>query len=312
MQSPAITSSGRWWVTASLAVLTGWIWVGVGSPSEVRELAAQQIAEYDADFDGVPDRQELVLGTDPLAPDSDLDGFTDGEELAMQTSPLEHGEVPESGGSLSLGMSARGEGGQILIFIAVHRPAKVKKETTMRVGMLLGRKLVNLTMAELTSMSKVTALSVPNGGSLVTYDFTVPAGLLTADRPLTLFGALGKEGKTRYIAAAKVDISRRMGVPMLRRKVAGPGGPGTAQPSGDISIHQPIPPKGEGGVPIDWEAGKVCYQTSAVTGTSGALVIHEIVSAHCDEALDTYCESDCPGTVGSSFQTIDTGVLLGG
>ena len=39
---------------------------------------------------------------------------------------------------------------------------------------------------------------------------------------------------------------------------------------------------------------------------------HEIVDATCDEAIDAYCESDCEATVGSSYQTIDTGVLLGG
>lgn len=306
------TSSGRWWTTAFLAVFTGWVWLGLGSPGEVPELSAHQIVEHDADQDGLPDRQETVIGTDPLAPDSDHDGFSDGEELAMQTDPLQSDETPDPGGSLSLGMTARGEGGNLYVFIAVHRPAAIKKGITMRVGMLLGRDLINLTMADVVAQSEVKTLGGPNGGTIITYDFKVPAGLLTEDRPLTLFGALGREGKTRYLAAAKVDLSKRMGVPMLRRQVFVPAGPGTATPSTDVSIHQPIPPKGEGGVPIDWQAGKVCYQASAITGTVGAMVIHEVVSAHCDEALDTYCESDCPGTVGSTYQTIDTGVLLGG
>ena len=42
----------------------------------------------DSDLDGLPDRTEAGLGTDPTNPDTDADGLTDGEEVALGSNPL--------------------------------------------------------------------------------------------------------------------------------------------------------------------------------------------------------------------------------
>lgn len=42
----------------------------------------------DTDGDGLPDNEELRLGTDPVTPDSDGDGFLDGSEIALGFDPL--------------------------------------------------------------------------------------------------------------------------------------------------------------------------------------------------------------------------------
>lgn len=279
---------------------------------EPKALVAQEALESDIDKDGLPDRQELVLGTDTLNPDSDFDGFGDGEEVGMQSDPLDQYETPDVSGSLSIGMSARGQGGKLYIFIAVHEPAGQVATTTMRIGFTADRRVFQIPMDYLMANSEVNYTVGPNGGTLVTFDLPVPPDLVTTDRPVTFFGAVGEFGSTRYVAAAKADLTYKKGVHLLRRVIDAATGPGSSAPSSDVTIHQPIPPHGDGGIPVDWEAGKVCYQTSAITGTAGAMVIHEIVDATCDEAVDAYCESDCEATVGSSYQTIDTGVLLGG
>ena len=297
---------------ASLAVLIWSELVGRSVRTEPRTLVAQETLESDIDQDGLPDRQELVLGTDTLNPDSDFDGFGDGEEVGMQSDPLDQYETPHLGGSLSIGMSARGQGGKLYIFIAVHEPAGQLATTTMRIGFTADRRMFQLPMDYLMANSEVNYTVGANGGTLVTFDLPVPPDFVTKDRPVTFFGAVGEYGSTRYVSAAKVDLSQKDGIHLLRRVVDAATGPGSSAPSSDVTIHQPIPPHGDGGIPVDWEAGKVCYQTSAIIGTAGAMVIHEIVDATCDEAIDAYCESDCEATVGSSYQTIDTGVLLGG
>lgn len=43
---------------------------------------------HDSDEDGLQDRDEEALGTDPEDPDSDGDGFTDGDEVSRGTNPL--------------------------------------------------------------------------------------------------------------------------------------------------------------------------------------------------------------------------------
>ena len=48
-----------------------------------------QAGDIDSDGDGLTDREEMALGTDPFNPDTDGDGLTDGEEVKMyHTDPL--------------------------------------------------------------------------------------------------------------------------------------------------------------------------------------------------------------------------------
>lgn len=42
----------------------------------------------DSDKDGIPDKREERIGTDPFNPDTDGDGIIDGEELKDKTDPL--------------------------------------------------------------------------------------------------------------------------------------------------------------------------------------------------------------------------------
>lgn len=46
------------------------------------------LAANDGDADGLPDRAEARLGTDPVAPDTDRDGVPDGLEVELGTDPL--------------------------------------------------------------------------------------------------------------------------------------------------------------------------------------------------------------------------------
>ncbi|WKZ29209.1 MAG: L,D-transpeptidase family protein [Patescibacteria group bacterium] len=54
-----------------------------------------RLETHDADGDELTDADELIFGTDPLAPDSDRDGYRDGEEVR-------HGYDPAKGSSARL------------------------------------------------------------------------------------------------------------------------------------------------------------------------------------------------------------------
>ncbi len=55
----------------------------------VQPLAREQFGDADADYDGLTDREEADLGTNPQNPDTDNDDYMDGEEIAQNTSPLD-------------------------------------------------------------------------------------------------------------------------------------------------------------------------------------------------------------------------------
>lgn len=70
------------------AVRVGVIKCGGSSLAMVSLAACSAGADVDSDGDGLTDREEAELGTDPLVADTDKDGLTDGEEVALGTNPL--------------------------------------------------------------------------------------------------------------------------------------------------------------------------------------------------------------------------------
>jgi len=62
----------------------------ISQPAEEAPVGSMPVVkEIDNDKDGLPDREEMSLGTDPQNPDTDNDGLTDKEEVKVyQTDPL--------------------------------------------------------------------------------------------------------------------------------------------------------------------------------------------------------------------------------
>lgn len=291
----------------ALLVLLGGHFLAAGPGP--RPLSASNLNSVDSDRDGLPDRQEIVLGTDPLLVDSDFDGYSDGEEFALQTDPTAYDDAPDALG-LSVAMSARGEGGKLKLFTVVHTPAPDLDGVVLRVGALLGRKMVELPLHRLAPHSSSTTQSAPNGGTLLVIDLDLPEAAVQLYGSATFFAAVGREGDAHYAAAAKADLLLIDGVMVLRHPAKPSGGPSAV--NGGSYVMMPIPPDGDEAVPIDWKPGEICFQLSEVTGTVGNTVVHEVVHAACESGWDTYCESDCAATENSTFTTVDPGSLLGG
>ena len=60
---------------------------GDGGLNDGSVLADAQYTGPDSDNDGLPDSQEIAIGTDPNNPDTDGDGLSDGDEVALGTDP---------------------------------------------------------------------------------------------------------------------------------------------------------------------------------------------------------------------------------
>ncbi len=294
---------------ASVLAVAGW---AIGTNWEPTPLKALTWNGVDTDQDGLPDGQELVLGTDPLNADTDHDGYGDGEEFALQTNPVSFADTPR-GLTLSIGMTARADGPRIKVFAAILDPDGSVADNPVRFGALINGEFIplNFTTQRGNSVGNATGAM---GGPLFLMEFEVPRKLFKRYDGVTYFAAVGAPGESAYASADKVDLFKHKGLIIVRDILSDPHqaiDPNASQTPG-TTIHHPIPPDGDGGVPIGWEPGQVCFQETTVVGVSGALVSHEVISADCADGWDTYCASDCAGTVGSSYQTVDTGVLLGG
>lgn len=297
------------WLAPPVGILLIGCWL-LAAGSAPRPLQASDLQTQDSDGDGLPDRQEVVLGIDPHLRDTDFDGYSDGVEVALQTDPNLFADSPESG-QLSLGMSARGEGGKLKVFIAVHSGDGILDNKIIRLGALIGGELVPISLERLAPLTDIQTQSTPGGGVLLTMDIQMPEAYVQVTGAATIFAMVGIEGGSRYAKLGRVDLSLVQGVMMLRQPYPGGSGGPTAVPEG-ATINRPIPLDGEVGVPIEWEAGKICFQLSEIVGTVGNSVIHQVVQAECESGWDTYCASDCPATVGNTFTTVDPGSLLGG
>jgi Bacterial TSP3 repeat len=294
-------------IPAGVLIAAGWaLFSGGTTPKPLA--AAGGLSVLDSDRDGLPDRQEKVIGTSANLVDSDFDGFTDGEELAMQSDPTSFDSVPADS-KLSVGMSARGEGGKLKVLTVIHVPDGKLDDKIVRFGALIQGNVVQLPLKRLESLMLISKVKVPSGGLIYSMDLEVPPDLVYQNGALTLFAVVGKVGELRYASADKVDLSVKQGVLLLRREAAltGPAPLPIA-----ATVNTPIPPDGEIGIPIDWEAGKICFQLSEVVGVTGSQVQYQVVSAECEAGWDTYCEADCAATAGTTWETLDPGAIIGG
>lgn len=278
------------------------------APKPLAAAGGGDLANADTDRDGLPDRQEVVLGTSPILVDSDFDGYTDGEEFALQSDPLSFDSVPETS-HLSVGMTARGEGGKLMVLTVINVPDGNLDDKIVRFGALIRGDLVNLSLERLEPLIIISKVQLPNGGLLYSMDLEVPADLVHNNGAVTLFVVVGKVGDGRFSSADTVDLSAKQGVLLLRRK-ASAAGPNAYKAMS--TVNTPIPPDGEVGIPIDWEPGKICFQLSEVVGVVGNKIQYQIVHAECEEGWDTYCESECEASEGSTWETLDPGALIGG
>lgn len=69
------------------------IYQAVSSQNQ-KDQTVQNPDMIDTDHDGVPDREEIIFGTDPLKADTDGDGYIDGVEITTGTNPLDPNDYP--------------------------------------------------------------------------------------------------------------------------------------------------------------------------------------------------------------------------
>lgn len=303
----------------------GWASCGVvaafalafGSGLETEPLLADGATPYDSDHDGLPDSQELLLGTSPHLADSDFDGFGDAEEVVLGSSPFDITSVPALDSEVSTSVTVRGEIDGLHVLFVLYAADGNLDDKTLSLALYTQDRYGVIPIERLLPFAEIAEVEVSEGGKIMTMDVTLPTYSVPATGSLTWVARAGTIGGSE-IAAAKADLSCSDGVILWRREghllppsvnFAATFGGGGAAATG--SIHEPIPPGGDA-VPGTWEPGQVCIQQSATVGSDGPLLIQEVISAECQTGWNSYCDANCAGSVGSLFTTVDTMALLGG
>lgn len=267
-------------------------------------------AQPDSDGDGLPDAQELLVGTSSLDFDTDADGFGDGEEFARQSDPRDPLSVP-SGDGVSATLLARGHGGKLRLVIALHEPQGLEDYSMVRIGALVQGDIVAVPVERFLGISDVRHVPGTGGSAVTTIDLPINPGLVHAGGMATFFLAAGQTNTMTFNTAAKVDIQSEAGeLVLLRpiqanldRRASGGSGGGLREP-----IPVSTPPPGNAG----WVSGAICYQRSEVVGVNGPRILHQIVEADCLEGWDSFCSSECAASVGTTYETVDPLALIGG
>jgi hypothetical protein len=215
-----------------------------------------------------------------------------------------------------LALSARGDSNRLVIVFAAYIGTLQPSEVNFSLGALLGNRVSNIPawyfMREAWMTTKPGA--VP-GTSIVVIEMSLPPHFVHALGSVTLFGVLEDLNTGAALVADVLDIGSAGGVVYMRAKLPMQHSfqrvGGTSVPLAR-SVYLPIPPGGDGDIPMSWTPGQVCYQKTQAVGAGGGLITHEVVEAECRDGWDAYCKMDCSGSVGSTYNTLDPAVLVGG
>ncbi|MBK7642729.1 MAG: hypothetical protein IPJ19_06700 [Planctomycetes bacterium] len=285
------------------------------------ELAAAPARDAgDPDHDGLQNRQETVLGTNPFQADTDADGFSDLEEVARKTSPLYPQSVPQ-GNRMQLGMSCRGGDNELHALIAIYLPNGDLRDKTFQAGFLVNGRVVTLREGYLGSHATLVMHDAATpGAKIATVDLPISPRMVQSYGDISLFATLGSAADGVVQAAdsihliafgqtivLQVQTSMLMGASLQSGGTGHQtGGAGTGHVG---SIYIPL---STGSDQTGWISGQVCVQQTALIGTSGAMITQEVVSAECQDGWDGFCPASCSATVGNTYTTVDPVGLIGG
>jgi hypothetical protein len=264
----------------------------------------------DDDNDGLSNPQEVVLGTSILLPDSDYDGFSDLEELARSSDPTSSASVPTST-ALAAGMAAHALDGEIKSLTAVYFPSGQTSGWLFNVGVRIGGTLFPLPPSTyLTGAVLQSFGGISTTGAVLTLSWSFQQSLLETLGDASIFCTLANAATGKVEAAAALNLVDLSGTPAeIHSNQTGsgsaPGGGFGSSSAG--STYRPL----TGSVPASWSPDHICEQITEPIGTSGPVIILEIISADCVSA-DSYCPSTCSGLAGGVIRVVDPFSLVGG
>ena len=286
-----------WTAFAFGAAAVAAVGFGHSELDQQRELEATLVTTYDADGDGITDRQEYAFGTSPFLKDSDGDGIDDGIELAFGSSPVVHTDVPAGDRTVGVSLLAHGGMGYTNVELMIVALDGDLENKHLALSMLTTSGYTTIDLQRLHALSTIRETVLQNGTLIRTVTVPLSPVLVQANGLVQWIAAVGEAGQSSYTSAATVRLEGDFvdeSVFWTRMDhTLPPTTSGQAPPDG-LRIDQPIPPlPGENPVNPPGTPGQVCVQITEVVGTgSGSTQITEVISADCQSGWSAFCAPD--------------------
>ncbi len=297
----------------ALSAVTASHWIA--SPDQ--PLLASTATFFDSDGDGLPDIQELILGTSPYLMDTDGDGVIDSMELALGASPVLSWHTPPVGKEMGIGMVARGGGGMTTIQVLMYADHGQFEALTVGMSVKTSAGVIPVDMQRLQQFSTSTDVPLPGGGVVRSVAIELTPAMVQVPGEIHWAAAMGYANSSSFATAATCiltgDAAEESVYWVRTGHTLPPNNSGLVTSPGD-QISQPIPPDPNDSQNNPGTPGTVCLQTSQVVGVGpGSTVITEIIAADCQTGWAAFCDfGACAATVGSTFESINPRGLLGG
>lgn len=301
------------------------------SPSATRAWAIQ----VDEDHDGLDYTLEQLLNINPIVADSDGDGWSDSEEIARHTDPRLNNSYPNAANNgISSQIVVRLEGtlgsGILKVFALVYLPPGEENGKTFQFVDLQNGQLHYFSPLE-TGNTLQTLAAHDSGAHMVVVGIDLPDTILAITNTYLLAVVVKDLGHS--VQASSYGLRSLDGWPVQLFPIVFPS---TSAPStggsnftlgcarqGDDRAQQFTPTSGSSAgslylpltsdpAPTTWVAEQICVQHTAPIGTSGNMIIEEIVASACESGWDAYCPPSCASSVGTTFESIDPVLLIGG
>ena len=283
-------------------------------------LQAKSVVAYDTDLDGLPDSQEVLLGTSPLLRDTDIDGYSDAEEVLLGSSPYLELSVPGAHAEVSTSVTPRLVDNAFHLLFSLYAEDGNLANKTLDITLVRGGQFVSIPLDRLLPMADIGFTTLPQGGEIMTIDLCLPLAAVAAMPTSTWIASAGLEGSPDFLATSSAKLSVKQGIVFWERTghLLPPTGASTAgsapAPTPNLLVdvaHEPMVIQDS--VPPTFTPGQICVQRSMITGADGPFLFGEVVDAGCQSGWASYCDTQaCEGLVGTFTNTVDPTVIIGG
>jgi hypothetical protein len=306
---PSASTLVRSWKIAASCLCLGVVALVATAKDEPALSASSNRSFYDLDMDGLSDAHELVIGTQPNAPDPDGDGFSDLEEYTRGSDPNDLTSIPDPV-EFAMNLGASQVEDTVTLLATIYTARSKVDQLRLEFGIVYQGQLIRFYPRTFGASRAYRVRASNPADRLAVVEIPMPAGLVRRMGQLNVASILRDTSPVpSEPAVSLLPLVNFSGITMrVEQTPATLNVTGGGRPAG--IVYRPL--AGDGQLPSSWNGGEICFQRTAAVGVNGVSIVFEIEGAGC-VPMDTYCSPvSCSAGVGRSIDLPDPAALAGG